>query len=570
MSVESSTAPRGEPGRIEESGFGRKAAGPVGWLDERLNLATIAKGQLRKIFPDHWSFLLGEIALWSFVVLLLTGVFLTLWFDPSMSETVYDGTYAPLRGIEMSAAYESTLHISFDIRGGLLMRQIHHWAAMLFLASMMVHMLRVFFTGAYRKPREVNWLIGVALLGIGLLEGFAGYSLPDDLLSGTGLRIADGIVRSIPIVGSYLEFFLFGGEFPSSPLIPRLYVLHVLLLPALLLALVGAHVLLTWVLKHTQWAGPGKSDKNVVGYPFLPVYAAKSGGFFFIVFGVTALMGALIQINPIWNYGPYDPSQVSAGSQPDWYLGWLEGALRIMPAAETTIFGWTFSWNVFVPAVIVPGILFTLLALYPFVETWVTKDRREHHVLERPRNNPTRTAFGVAGIVWFGILWAAGGNDVLAVVFHLDIFAITWAARVLVFVGPVVAFLVTKRICIALQRHDAERVLHGYETGVIERSADGGYTERHAALPEGDAYTLMAHERPVVHEAPGEVDDNGVRAPRSRAERVRARLSRFAYGDNLQKPTSDEVGEAAAHHAEIEPAEGEFTGVSETGIPHRD
>ncbi len=565
MSTDSSS-----PARVQDTGLGRRTGGPVSWLDDRVGVARLIRPHVRKVFPDHWSFLLGEIALWSFVVLLLTGVFLTLWFDPSATETVYDGSYAPLRGVEMSAAYESTLHLSFDIRGGLLMRQVHHWAAMLFLAAMLIHMLRVFFTGAYRKPRELTWLIGVAMLGIGLLEGFAGYSLPDDLLSGTGLRIANGIVRSIPVVGSYLEFFLFGGEFPDGALIPRLYVLHILLLPALLLVLVGAHLILLWTLKHTHWPGAGKTEKNVVGYPFMPVYIAKAGGFSFIVFGFLTLMGAAIQINPVWNYGPYDPSQVSAGAQPDWYLGWLEGALRIMPPTEMTVFGWTFSWNVFVPAVIVPGLLFTVLALYPFVEQWVTRDRREHHLLDRPRNNPTRTAFGVAGSVWFGTLWLAGGNDVIALVFHLDIFAITWLARVVVFIGPVIAFLVTKRICLGLQRRDVERVLHGYETGIIERSPDGGYAERHAPVTSDEAYRLMAHERVSVPLPEPEIDDNGVRAPSSRRARLHARISRFWLGSNIDKPIAGELHTNETAPAEIDSADEHFGGVSETGVPHRD
>ncbi|MCW2769499.1 MAG: ubiquinol-cytochrome c reductase cytochrome b subunit, partial [Aeromicrobium sp.] len=278
---------------VEQTGFGKKAAGPVGWLDDRLGLAGVAKKNLRKVFPEHWSFMLGEIALWSFVVLLLTGVFLTFWFQPSMTEVTYHGSYAPFNGLEMSSAYKSTLDISFDIRGGLLIRQIHHWAAALFIAAMLVHMLRVFFTGAYRKPREINWLIGVGLLSLGLIEGFAGYSLPDDLLSGTGLRFVDGLLRSIPLVGSYLEFFIFGGEFPGDVIIPRLYMAHILLIPALLLGLIGAHMLLLIYHKHTQWPGPGRTENNVVGYPMLPVYAAKAGGFFFVVFGFTALMGAL-------------------------------------------------------------------------------------------------------------------------------------------------------------------------------------------------------------------------------------------------------------------------------------
>src|SRR5680860_1305369 len=262
---------------------GSKLAGPATWADDRLGLATMGKKQIRKVFPDHWSFMLGEIALWSFVVLLLTGVFLTLWFKPSMAEVVYNGSYDQLRGLHMSEAYASTLEISFDVRGGLLMRQIHHWSAMLFIAAMFVHMMRVFFTGAFRKPRELNFVIGGLLLMLGILEGFAGYSLPDDLLSGTGLRIAAGLMKSIPVLGTYVSFFLFGGEFPGDDIIPRLFTVHVLLLPALLLALIGAHMLLLVYHKHTQWPGPGRTEKNVVGFPMLPVYAAKAGGFLSLI-----------------------------------------------------------------------------------------------------------------------------------------------------------------------------------------------------------------------------------------------------------------------------------------------
>jgi len=228
--------------------------GPLGWVDERMGLAKLM-GNVRKIFPDHWSFLLGEIALYSFVILLLTGVFLTIWFKPSMAEIEYEGSYALMRGIPMSEAFASTLAISFDVRGGLLVRQIHHWAAMLFVAAMTVHMLRVFFTGAFRKPREINWLIGVGLFSIGLIEGFAGYSLPDDLLSGTGLRFVDGLIRSIPLIGTWAEFFIFAGEFPGELVIPRLYMVHILLVPGLLLGLITAHMMLLVYHKHTHWGG---------------------------------------------------------------------------------------------------------------------------------------------------------------------------------------------------------------------------------------------------------------------------------------------------------------------------
>ena len=420
-----------------------KVGAAASWADDRLGLATLGKKNLRKVFPDHWSFMLGEIALWSFVVLLLTGVFLTLWFRPSMVEVVYDGSYDQLRGIQMSEAYASTLDISFDVRGGLLMRQIHHWAAMIFVASMMVHLLRVYFTGAFRKPRELNWVIGALLLLLGTLEGFTGYSLPDDLLSGTGIRAADGFMKSMPVVGTYMSFFLFGGEFPGDSIIPRLFTIHVLLIPGLLLALIAAHMLLLVYHKHTQWPGPGRTEQNVVGFPMLPVYAAKAGGFFFIVFGVLALMGGLLSINPVWRYGPYNPAEVTAGSQPDWYMGWPDGALRIMPNWETHIWGVTLSWNVFLPIIVLPGLMFTILLMLPFIEGWITQDKREHHLLERPRNAPTRTALMVSLMTFYGLMWAAGGNDILAIKLHLSINQITYFMRGAVFIGPVIAFIIT-------------------------------------------------------------------------------------------------------------------------------
>lgn len=556
---------------VEQTGVGKKAAGPVEWLDDRLGLAGVAKKNLRKVFPEHWSFMLGEIALWSFVVLLLSGVFLTFWFQPSMAEVTYEGSYTPFNGLEMSQAYASTLHISFDIRGGLLMRQIHHWAAALFVGAMMAHMLRVFFTGAYRKPREVNWLIGVGLLALGMIEGFAGYSLPDDLLSGTGLRFVDGMIRSVPIVGSYVEFFIFGGEFPGEEIIPRLYMAHILLIPALLLGLIAAHMLLLIYHKHTQWPGAGRTNDNVVGYPMLPVYAAKAGGFFFVVFGFTALMGAIVQINPVWAYGPYNPSEVTAGSQPDWYMGFSEGLVRIMPNWESTFLGLTWSWNVFIPGMGGLGLIFTSLALWPFIERWVTGDQREHHLLERPRNAPTRTGLGVAAITFYGLGWAAGGNDIIATQFHLDIFALTWFFRIGIFVLPVIAFIITRRICIGLQRQDEAKILHGYETGVLERSPDGGYSERHAPLPVVEQYRLTAHDRLPALEAPVETDANGVAAPKSRSAKLKARVREFYYKGAIDKPTAEDVAHAEEHlgHHDGHPvALGEdFQGVSETGIP---
>jgi ubiquinol-cytochrome c reductase cytochrome b subunit len=541
-------------------------AGAVEWLDDRVGLGGALKKQLRKVFPDHWSFMLGEIALWSFVILLLTGVFLTLWFKPSMDEVTYMGAYPNLRGVTMSEAYESTLHLSFDVRGGLLMRQIHHWAANLFLAAMTVHMLRVFFTGAFRKPRELNWLIGLGLLQLGIIEGFAGYSLPDDLLSGVGLRIASGLMLSIPVVGTYVSFFIFGGQFPGDIFISRLYTVHVLLIPGILVGLITAHMLLLVYHKHTQWPGPGRTNNNVVGYPLMPVYMAKAGGYFFLVFGVTAVMSALMQINPIWMYGPYDPSKVSAGSQPDWYMGWLEGGLRIMPNWEIHALGVTLSLNVLVPGLLLMGLLFTVLGAYPFVEHWITGDNREHHLLDRPRNQPTRTGFGVAGMTAYAMLWIAGGNDILATTFGLSIEAITWVMRFAVFVVPVLAFIVARRWAISLQRHDRETLLHGYETGVIVRSPTGAYSEIHAPISQAKAFTLTAQQRQAPVQLTEAVDENGVAAPKRGKERVRAALSHFWFDDAVQKPTAAELAEAA-HHADGDglPANGHHKGIETVG-----
>jgi len=533
------------------------AAGTADYLDQRTGIGTAVKTFARKIFPDHWSFLLGEIALFSFITILISGVFLTMFFVPSMNEVTYDGPWQALQGAQMSEAFASTLHLSFEVRGGLLMRQIHHWAALIFMAAIVTHMMRVFFTGAFRKPREVNWVVGFLLLILGLAAGFSGYSLPDDVLSGNGLRITDGVVRAIPIIGSYTSYFIFGGEFPGQDLIPRLFTVHVLLVPGLILALIGLHLFFVVLHKHTQFPGSGRTNSNVVGYPVFPVYTAKAGGFFFIVFGVIALMGATMAINPVWNYGPFDPSPVSAGAQPDWYMLFLEGSLRLMPGqAEIVIAGFTIPLNVIIPAMVIPGILFTLLALYPFVEAFATGDKREHHVLDRPRNRPFRTAFGVSLLTAFFILVLAGSNDLIATHFHLSINDITWTFRFLFFLGPWFAFWITKRICLGLQRKDRELVLHGHETGRIVRFASGEYIEVHKPLDAHERWLRVQHDaiRPLEIE-PAE-DSRGVRRKGYRTDRLRQRLSEMFYEDRIEPVTPAELAAAHSHgeHDVLEPA----------------
>jgi ubiquinol-cytochrome c reductase cytochrome b subunit len=517
------------------------------WVDERTSISGLVRELGRKIFPDHWSFMLGEVALYSFIVILLTGTFLTFFFQASMAEVTYNGTYLPLKGMPMSAAMDSTLHLSFDIRGGLLMRQIHHWAALLFVASIGLHMLRIFFTGAFRKPRELNWVIGYVLFILALAEGFTGYSLPDDLLSGNGLRIIDGLVKGIPVIGTFTSYLLFGGGFPGTAVVGRLYTLHILLLPAILVAALGVHLLLLVINKHTQFAGPGKTNDNVVGVPIMPVFAAKAGGFFFIVFGVIVLMASFFTINPIWLYGPYDPSPISAGTQPDWYIGFADGALRLVPSGLGFQIGdFTFALNVFLPIVVL-GLFIVVVAIYPFIEAWVTGDKREHHMADRPRNAPARTAIGAAGVVFYAVLWAAASSDLIATHFGLTIEGVILSLQILLIIGPIIAYLVTKRLCLGLQKKDREIALHGFESGRIVRLPGGEYIEVHEQLTDYERWRLVSFDdyKPLMirPNAKGEI---------SPFERARSVMSSWFFEDRITPVTAHELEQQHAHHGALE------------------
>jgi ubiquinol-cytochrome c reductase cytochrome b subunit len=423
------------------------------WIDGRLGAAKFARTALNKVFPDNWSFMLGELALYSFVVLVLTGIYLTFFFDASSNRVVYEGSYEPLRGVEMSQAYRSALELSFDVRAGLVMRQIHHWAALLFLAAITVHLARVFFTGAFRRPREINWIIGCTLLPLAMFNGLFGYSLLDDQLSGTGLRIVYGITLSIPLVGTWAASLLFGGEFPGPDIIQRLYVLHILLVPALIAVLIALHLAILVRHKHTQFPGPGRREDNVVGERFWPTYAFKALGLFFLTSGVLAFLGGVFQINPIWAYGPFDPAEVSTASQPDWYMGWLDGALRIMPGWEIRAFGFEIP-NPFFPGVLLAGVTFALLYAWPFLEARVTGDHAEHHILDRPRQRPVRTALGTATLSFYVICFVGAAADVLASTFGLSVNAILWTFRILVLAVPPIVAAVTYRLCKELSARD--------------------------------------------------------------------------------------------------------------------
>jgi quinol---cytochrome-c reductase cytochrome b subunit len=515
-------------------------------IDSRYHPSAAVRRQLNKVFPTHWSFLLGEIAMYSFIILLLTGVYLTLFFDPSMNDVTYNGVYQPLRGVEMSKAYASTLDISFEVRGGLFVRQVHHWAALMFSAAIMVHLARIFFTGAFRRPREANWVIGSLLLILSMFEGYFGYSLPDDLLSGIGLRAAlSSITMGMPVIGTWLHWALFGGDFPcggvgndctaAGYIIPRLYALHILLIPGIILALIGAHLAFVWFQKHTQFPGPGRTEHNVVGVRVMPIFAVKSGAFFALCTGILGLMGGLLQINPIWNLGPYKPSQVSAGSQPDFYMMWTEGLARIWPAWEFYIGHHTIPAVVWVG--IIMGLVFALLTIYPFLEKAFNGDRAHHNLLQRPRDVPVRTAIGAMAIAFYMVLTLSAMNDVIAFKFHISLNATTWIGRIGMIVLPPFVYFITYRWAIGLQRSDRAILEHGVETGIIKRLPDGAYIELHQPL--------------------GPVDDHGHPVPLEyQGAAVPVKMNKLGSGGSpgsgsflFADPASENAALSEAHHA---------------------
>jgi len=414
---------------------------------------------------DRWAAVFGRIAVYSFLVALVTGILLLPFFRPSMTPVVYHGSYRKLDGLTMSRAYQSTLNISFDVRGGLLIRQVHHWSADLFVAAVCLRLVRVFFRGRFR-PRK-NWLIWVGLLPAGMLAGWSGAILPDDMLSGGSLSLLSGVTLSLPVVGTHLVLLIFGGSFPGHAIIPRAYWVHVVVLPAVL----GALLLLSY---RPRLARVPRVD------PLLPFTGA-----------VLVALGAAAQINPVWLFGPYQPGSISAGSVPDWYMGFLDGALRVMPAWELSLGGHPLSLDVLIPAVIVPGLFFTVVAAYPLLDGWITGGRPPRGLLPpKPADPANRIAVGLAGITLYGLLWAAAANDEIAYHLHISLYTVTWVFRVLVLTGPVLAFALTRMIChvaAARRRHEAE---HGIETGRIVMTPEGGFTE----ITE----PVAAHRRPEL------------------------------------------------------------------------
>jgi ubiquinol-cytochrome c reductase cytochrome b subunit len=443
----------------------------VRFLDQRTGTAPFTQKALRYLFPDHWSFLLGEVALYCFIVLVASGTYLALFYSDSTADVVYHGPYVPLQGQHMTDAYRSVLDISTSVKAGLLIRQTHHWAANVFVASIVLHLLRIFFTGAYRKPREVTYWLGLTILMVALLEGYLGYSLVDDLLSGMGLAIGNGVALSIPFIGASLGAFIWGGPFPgSSAFFPRMYIAHVFLIPALIAVLLTAHLALVALRHHTQFRQGRETERKIVGVPTFPGQTPRSLGLLLAVAGLLVLLGGLVQINPIWLWGPFHTYSSTNGAQPDWYLGWLIGALRLMPSWDWTIGDYTLVPNPFWGGVLFPLVVFGFLYVWPLLERRFTHDRAFHNLLDRPRDAPGRTAIGFGLLTWVLLVFLAGASDRVFVFFGLSYSTQIWFFRVASIVLPFVVAFVAHRVCLELQT--GERVERGRKLAIGEARAE--------------------------------------------------------------------------------------------------
>lgn len=424
------------------------------WIDSRLHVAKFARRAMNHVFPDHWSFMLGEIALYAFVILVITGTYLAMFFKASSAKVVYHGSYQALNGVRMSQAYRSVLHISFGVPAGLLVRQMHHWASLIFLGAIVLHAARIFFTAAYRKPREINWMIGLTLLVLALVNGFLGYSILDDLLSGTGLRVGYAIILSVPVIGPWLAFLFLGGTVPVDTTIPRMYSLHIFLVPGLITALLVLHLGIIWRQMHTNYPGPRRTDETIVGSRLWPSYAIKSIGLFFLVFASIAMLGGLLQIDPVWIYGPYNPVAVMPGAQPDWYLGWVEGAMRLFPGINVHFGRWVQIPEVFFPGMLFPGLVFATLYAYPFLEKLFSSGdpEKQHNVLRLPYQQPFSTALGCSVLMLMLVLLVAGGDDIIAVATGTSVVAIRAILRVLVFILPAATAALVYPVCVRFRQ----------------------------------------------------------------------------------------------------------------------
>jgi ubiquinol-cytochrome c reductase cytochrome b subunit len=454
-------------------------------LDDRLGLRKPSRKVANKVFPHNWSFLLGEVALFALVILVLTGVFLTMFFRPSTAPVTYSGSLELYDGIELPAAFASILRLSYDIPGGLFMRRVHRGASHLFIVGIVLHMLRIILTGAFRRPRELNYLIGIGLLTLAFAEGFTGYSLPWDSLAGNGVRIAYSMLLSFPVVGDRLVFWVFGGGFPTGDVVPRFFVFHVLLMPGLIIGAVTVHLVLLVRQKHTQFPHLGIDGHRLVfGKPLWPAQFGESITLMLWVGGLLAAAAVLIPWSDVTLLGPYVPGEVPNNAQPDWFMFWIEGALRIVPGFEIDLPGVTIS-GPFIAGIILPGLVFTGLMVYPFIERKVYNLEGDWHVLQNPLEIPLRAAMVVGTFLFILILSAAATNDILSRLTGVPIELVTWFFRITTILVPALLSWLIWRY--------SRRRLARREIGVAHTDEEND--ARYAAVPLPEAHREEAAQQ---------------------------------------------------------------------------
>ena len=402
------------------------------WLDERLDIARLSNKFLRKAFPVHHSFFLGEITLFAFITLLITGIFLTFNFEASSRLVDANGQMVP-------AAYASILYID-SLPVGAVIRSAHHWSAHIMIAAAFLHLIRILLSGAYKKPREVNWFVGLGLIGLAIVTAFTGYALPNDAFAEAATKVGYNIALAVPWIGEWIAQVVFGGSFPTERSIPRLTMIHALWLPLLLLGLIGVHLLVMIKQKHTQPAyaeevAPGK----ILGVPLMPHQALMMGAIFLIYMGLVFVLAGLMPAHPVEAFGPPSPT-ADVDPTPDWYFFWIYGILKMIPNSwEFTLWGGVFGPQ-FWGGVLIPGLLGGVAALLPFLDTRKTKMR----YVELPSHHPWRTGSVIGLLVFFIVATMAGYMEGL----NLSI-SLLWT---LLIGGPILATVVTYAIMTALYR----------------------------------------------------------------------------------------------------------------------
>ncbi|GGL42428.1 menaquinol-cytochrome c reductase cytochrome b subunit [Halarchaeum grantii] len=419
------------------------------WVSERFE-TEVFEPYLGKSFPAEDSFLLGEVALFSFVVLVLTGTYLGLFYIPSIESVTYHGSVVRYQGQELPGAFASVLQLTYDVPFGMFVRRFHHWAAHIFVASIALHMLRVFFTGAYRKPREANWAVGVVLAALAMLAAYTGYSLPFDEFATTATSIGFNLASSIPLLGDFLAQLVFGGDYPTNTSIPRLYFLHVFVVPLLIAGFIALHMAILVHQKHTEAAreddvetsrGTVERDDGdvVIGLPAVPNQTAVSAVVFFLTVATTSLLAGFLPVHNVAEYGPHDPASTPAVIMPDWFLMWVYGFLKLWPTwLNFSVAGFHFSPE-FLAGVGLSGLVFLAVFAWPFVRP----QERSVHFTADPLARPVATAVGVAGVLMVMIASIAGMNNLLANLLGVGTGPVNTALTIAIFVWPTAGALAT-------------------------------------------------------------------------------------------------------------------------------